>query len=86
MTKWIVKLDKFDIQYHPHPSMKAQVLANFIVKYTIPNNKPKDETDDTIKQTTTPKPDLRLTWVLHIDGASNAQDSGVGSFLQISKG
>ena len=49
--------------------MKVQVLADFIAECTIVENKSEDET---IKEVATPEPDLRSTWVLHIDGASNA--------------
>ena len=61
--------------------MKVQVLVDFVVEYIVSDNKSKNETDDTIKQTVTPKPDLKSIWVLHIDGASNVQDSGVGFIL-----
>nr|XP_010923030.1 uncharacterized protein LOC105046215 [Elaeis guineensis] len=52
----------------------------------VSDNKPENETDDTIKQTMTPEPDLKLTWVLHIDRASNAQCSGAGLILTNFKG
>ena len=78
MVKWAVKLDEFDIQYRPHPLMKVQVLADFVTECTISDNKPEDETGDTIKQATTPEPDLTSSWVLHIDEVSNAQGSGAG--------
>lgn len=29
MAKWAIKLEKFDISYHPHLSIKEKVLANF---------------------------------------------------------
>ncbi|XP_073104418.1 uncharacterized protein [Elaeis guineensis] len=63
--------------------MKAQVLADFIAECTIADNKSKDAT---MKEAATPEPDLRLTWVLHIDGASNAQGSGAGLILTNSEG
>ncbi|XP_073099648.1 uncharacterized protein [Elaeis guineensis] len=81
MAKWAVKLDEFDIQYRPRSSMKAQVLADFVTECTIFDNKSKDTDDNTIKEATTLKPDLKSTWVLHIDGASNAQGSGAGLIL-----
>ena len=86
MVKWAIKLSEFDIQYCSRPSMKVQVLADFVVECTVLDNKPEDEANDTIKQTTTPESDLTLTWVLHIDGASNAQDSGAGLILTNSEG
>ena len=86
MTKWAIKLSKFDIQYHPRPSMKVQVLTNFVAECTIPNNKSEDKASDIIKQTMTPEPDLTSAWVLYIDGASNAQDSRADLILINLKG
>ena len=40
-----------------------------------------DIDNSTIRQATTPEPDQRSAWVLHIDGASNVQDSGAGLIL-----
>ncbi|XP_073112382.1 uncharacterized protein [Elaeis guineensis] len=63
--------------------MKTQVLADFIAECTIADNKLEDATT---KEAATLEPDLRSTWVLHIDGASNAQGSGAGLILTNSKG
>ena len=49
MIKWIIKLNKFDIQYRFRPSMKAQVLADFVVECTIPDNNLEDKVNDKIK-------------------------------------
>ena len=81
IAKWIIKLDEFDLQYRPRPLMKVQVLTDFIAECIVPNNNPNDEVDDKIKQAITPKSDLMLIWVLHIDGASNVQDSGTDLIL-----
>ena len=61
--------------------MKAQVLTDFVIECTIPNNKFEDEADDKMKQATTLEPDLTSVWVLHIDRASNAQGSRAGLIL-----
>ena len=61
--------------------MKPQVLADFIIECIISDNKPEDTDDNTIKEDTTPDPDLGSTWVLHIDRASNAQGSGADLIL-----
>ena len=61
--------------------MKVQILADFITECTIPDNKSENKTNDTIKQTITLESDLTSAWVLHIDGASNAQDSEAGFIL-----
>ena len=35
MVQWAVELSQFDIKYHPRTTIKAQVLADFIVEFTI---------------------------------------------------
>ena len=58
--------------------MKAQILVDFIIKCIILKDKATvDEIDRQI-----PKP----TWMLHIDGASSSQKSGLGLFLTNSEG
>ena len=69
MVKWIMKLNEFDIQYHPYSSMKAQVLTDFVTECTILDNNPEEESN---KQVETFEANLISTWVLHIDGAFNA--------------
>lgn len=34
LTKWAIKLSEFDIEYHPHAAIKAQVLADFVTEFT----------------------------------------------------
>ena len=77
MAKWIIKLSKFDIEYRSWPSMKAQILTNFITECTALNDKP----DDKSEQIESAKAELEFIWVLHIDEASNAQESGAGLIL-----
>ena len=35
--KWSLELTELDVQYYPRPSIKAQVLVDFILECTIPN-------------------------------------------------
>ena len=58
MTKWIIKLNEFDIQYCTCLSMKVQVLTDFVVECTIFDNNPEEEANDKIKEATTFGPDL----------------------------
>ena len=37
MVQWVIELSQFDIKYRPRTAIKAQVLANFIAKFTLPN-------------------------------------------------
>ena len=42
MKKWAVKLSEYDISYSPRPSMKAQVLADFLVECTVDEHLPEE--------------------------------------------
>ncbi|XP_073109308.1 uncharacterized protein [Elaeis guineensis] len=78
LAKWAVRLGKFDIQYRPRPFLKAQVLADFIAE--CPTTDIQLGESDPVKVGTSdccPDP----AWVLHIDGASNAQGSGADFLL-----
>ena len=35
MALWVVELSEFDIRYHPRTAIKGQVVADFIVEFTI---------------------------------------------------
>ena len=35
MALWVVELSEFDIWYHPPTAIKGQVVADFIVEFTI---------------------------------------------------
>ena len=37
MVQWVIELSQFDIEYYPRTAIKAQALADFIVKFTIPD-------------------------------------------------
>ncbi|XP_074342318.1 uncharacterized protein LOC141679834 [Apium graveolens] len=83
LQKTVYYLGEFDIKYKPQTAIKAQDLADFIVKCTIndqevggqeivtPEEGEKDE------ETT-----LKEYWVLHFDGASKIKSSGAGLVLQ----
>ena len=34
LIQWVIELGQFDIEYRTQVAIKAQVLANFIVKFT----------------------------------------------------
>ena len=40
IAKWTIELSKFDVHYRSWSSSKAQVLADFIVKCSIPDKEP----------------------------------------------
>ena len=35
MALWAVELSEFDIQYRPRTAIKGQVVANFIIEFTL---------------------------------------------------
>ena len=35
MVQWAIKLNQFDIEYHPRTAIKAQALADFIAEFTL---------------------------------------------------
>ena len=37
MIQWAIELSQFDIEYHPRTAIKAQALADFIAKFTSPD-------------------------------------------------
>ena len=37
MVQWTFELNQFDIEYHPRIAIKAQALADFIAKFTFPD-------------------------------------------------
>lgn len=80
MVKRAIKISEFDI-YHLRPSIKAQVLADFI-ECTWSD----DKREEVSAEQLTKQSDSRIIWILHVDGASNFQGSGAGSILINSKG
>ena len=73
--KWALELSEFDIRYKSKTAIKWQVLADFIMEFT-----PAELAVDTRAT-----PDLPI-WKLSIDGATNAQGSGVGLIMTSPEG
>ncbi len=67
-----MKLEEFDLEYQPRPSIKAKGLAYFLVECTIPNEDPAELSK--IKTT-------EWLWILHVDESSNLGGSRVGLIL-----
>ena len=66
LVKWAIELSEFDIRYKPRTTIKGQVLADFIMEFTWIEP----------TETTQLVSDLPI-WRLSVDGAANAQGSGV---------
>ncbi|XP_076955171.1 uncharacterized protein LOC143629908 [Bidens hawaiensis] len=76
LAKWAIELGEHAIEYKPRPTIKGQVLADFIAK--IPQEK-----EEECKKEIEPPVDQRKNevWKLFTDGASN--DEGAGAGLRI---
>ena len=47
LIKWAIELGEFDIKYKPRTTIKAQELADFMLKCTIPNQEVGGQEDTT---------------------------------------
>ena len=68
--KWAIELSDFDIRYKQKTAIKGQILADFNMEFTSAE----------LIETTQTTPDLPI-WRMSVDGAANAQRSGVGLIL-----
>ena len=72
MIQWAIKLNQFDIEYHPRTAIKAQALADFIVKFTILD---KEGTIDKVER-----------WMIQTDDSSVRKRGGVRVIIITLKG
>ena len=86
MAKWAIELTEFDINYQSRPTVKAQILADFIVECTISEEaEPEQGKVDSLKsqlnssEEETDPPDC--FWALYVDGSSNMSGTGAGLIL-----
>ncbi|XP_056850803.1 uncharacterized protein LOC130500112 [Raphanus sativus] len=63
LAKWVIELSEYDVEYRPRNCAKSQVLADCFVE--LPTG---DITNE----------EPNSTWVLHVDGSSSKQGSGIG--------
>ena len=75
LMKWAIELSEFDIRYKSKTAIKGQVLADFVMEFTLA---------EPSKNVQTPT-DLPI-WKLSVDGATNAQGSGAGLILTSPEG
>ena len=73
--KWAIELSEFNIRYKTKTAIKGQVLADFVMEFTLA------ELAENAQMST----DLPI-WKLSVDGATNAQGSGAGLILTSPEG
>ena len=69
LIQWAIELSEFNVRYQPRNAIKAQVLADFIAKFT-PNQRELDELDEAQK------------WVVSVDDSSILYARGIGVILK----
>ncbi|KAG7552152.1 Reverse transcriptase domain [Arabidopsis thaliana x Arabidopsis arenosa] len=67
LVKWAIELSEYDIQFRTRTSLKSQVLADFLIELPLVSMEDKENEGP---------------WILHVDGASSKQGSGIGIRLQ----
>ena len=73
LIQWAIELSEFDVNYQPRNAIKAQVLADFIAKFS-PNRSELDEVDEVQK------------WVINVDGSSMLYAGGIRVILKSPEG
>ncbi|XP_073103292.1 uncharacterized protein [Elaeis guineensis] len=89
VAKWALLLFEFDIKFCPRSLIKAQVLTDFILECTIPDEEGSEATgsssivlEEQINMDSNPEDQ----WIFYVDGSFNSSGSGVGVILIGSKG
>jgi hypothetical protein len=79
IAKWAVKFAEFELDFISCHAIKSQVLANFIVNWTLPASHPGGPDD------TEPEPRAPVFtephWTLFFNGSLSKQGAGVGVLL-----
>ena len=75
LMKWAIELSEFDIRYKSKTVIKGQVLADFVMEFTLAE----------LSENTQTPTDLPI-WRLSVDGATNTQGSGAGLILTSPEG
>lgn len=70
MTKWVLKLSEYEIDFQPQRTLQAQALLDFVAENTLLTSmEPKANAQDL---------DQKHAWVLRVDGSAGQQHQGVG--------
>ena len=82
VAKWGTILGAFDIKYMPRTSIKEQVLADLVAKFTELPIEELESAENIDEQLVGTISQYRLpAWEVYVDGASNQKGSGIGLVL-----
>ncbi|XP_024195735.1 uncharacterized protein LOC112198870 [Rosa chinensis] len=79
LSKWVIELSKFDIDYKPRTAMKGQAEADFMAELTERQDEPSMGTQEASTEMITveePNPQQQPNWNLYIDGSACAKCNG----------
>uniref|UniRef100_A0A2N9ED79 Uncharacterized protein n=1 Tax=Fagus sylvatica TaxID=28930 RepID=A0A2N9ED79_FAGSY len=74
LIQWSIELSEFDIDYRPRTAIKAQFLADFIAEFTLKDDEPTEDVEQTSK------------WTVNIDDSSTKDAGRVGIVLKSPEG
>ena len=79
IAKWGTILGAFDIKFMPRTSIKGQVLANLVAKFTEPPIEELESAENMDEKLVGTISQYRLpAWEVYVDGASNRKAQGLG--------
>lgn len=73
----MIKLLKFDIKFQSRPSIKAQILTDFLIECTISNKPTESEATESSELMSSPPSSLNSTWEIYVNESSNSEGSVV---------
>ena len=76
LARWVLELTEFEVEFRPRPSIKAQILTDFIMECIILEEPEAHE----LVQEVEPLAQTSLTeseeyWTLYVDGSPNSTRS-----------
>jgi hypothetical protein len=72
IAKWVIELSMYDIVYKPRTAIKAQVLSDFVAKWSESHTSPKEREVE--------------YWTINFDGSLQLQGAGAGILVTSHKG
>ena len=79
IAKWGTILGAFDIKFMPRTSIKGQVLADLVAKFTEPPIEELESAENIDEKLVGTISQYRLpAWEVYVDGASNRKAQGLG--------
>ena len=79
LGRWVIKLTEFNIKFQPHPSIKTQILTDFVIECTLFDEALKE--DELLKEDPLEEEPTEESWIMHVDRSSSTVGSGASLIL-----